>query len=71
MNSIGPEEINRRKTISDIKNDTDDLTVKKDGKFNANAQAAHDVRLYKDNAEIARLTAANDIADLEAMLKDI
>ena len=26
MNPIGPEEINRRKTHSDIKNQTDDLT---------------------------------------------
>ena len=71
MNSIGPEEINRRKIASDIKNDTEELTVEKLGKFNANATAAHKVRCYKDRTEITRLRCATDTSDLEDMLKNI
>lgn len=68
INNIGPEEIARRKSVSDAKSDTEELT------FNNNKEVtnfATDVRNKRDNIELANLSIATDESELEAYLKTL
>ena len=55
INHIGPEEIGRRKTHSDIKNQTDDLTFSNKERGSSHGEAAKQVRARKDALEIKAL----------------
>jgi len=52
INYIGQDEISRRKTASDIKNDTDSLTFADDKALNSRSRAYELVRDYNSNKEI-------------------
>lgn len=62
--TIGPEEINRRKTASDLKNDTDDLTFENPNKPSSHGAAAKEVRDKIDVKHIEALERRSDIDDL-------
>jgi hypothetical protein len=62
--TISKEEILRRKTNSDIKNDTEELTFENVKKGSSHGAAAKRVREIKDELAIKRLMAGNDITDL-------
>lgn len=67
MSIIGKAEISRRKTISDRKNDTDNLTF--DGaNSNARAAAYKSSRDLKDRLEIRKIATTTDE---EEMLKEL
>jgi hypothetical protein len=55
INNITKEEIERRKTASDRKNLTDDLTFGKIGKDSDKGKFYKKVREYKDDNEIKKL----------------
>ena len=71
MNPIGPEEINRRKTHSDIKNQTDDLTFANREKGSSHGEAAKQVRARKDSLEIKALMRKTEQDDFNDMYDDI
>ena len=54
INTIGSDEIARRKTVSDEKNNTDELTFAGNS-FNARADAYRRSRNLKDLLELAKL----------------
>ena len=58
--TIGPEEINRRKTASDIKNDTDSLFFEDTKSSNKNAAAYRGVREYQDKKLLRELMTGFD-----------
>jgi len=64
INYIGEEEINRRKTISDNKNDTDELTFTNSNKQSSHGEAARENRDRRDELSIAKLMRRSDIDDL-------
>jgi len=59
-NSITRHEIDRRKTISDIKNDTDRETFANSSKESSHGAAAREVRNRKDYFEIKVLEHQTD-----------
>lgn len=69
INTIGPEEIARRKSASDAKNNTDDLTFNNGGKQSSNR--ARDVRNLKDECEMMRLCNSDDTSELEELFKSL
>lgn len=62
--TIGPEEINRRKTASDLKNNTDDLTFNNPNKPSSHGAAAKEVRDKIELLKIKTLERRSDIDDL-------
>lgn len=62
---------NRNKIISDIKNDTDDLTFAGSISDKAQGEAAQKRRARLDALEIKRLLTADDTSELIQMMKDI
>ena len=64
INYIGAEEINRRKTVSDNKNDTEELTFTNSNKQSSHGEAARENRDRRDELSIAKLMRRSDIDDL-------
>ena len=64
INYIGAEEINRRKTISDNKSDTDELTFTNSNKQSSHGKAAKENRDRRDELSIAKLMRRTDEDDL-------
>lgn len=62
---------NRNKIISDIKNDTDDLTFANRPDEKSNSSAAIDVSNYRDDLAISKLMSGDDISDLMKMMEDL
>lgn len=61
----------RNKTISDAKNDTDDLTFVGSISDKAQGEAAQKRRARIDALEMKRLLTADDVSELAAMMKDL
>jgi len=64
INYIGAEEISRRKTISDKKNDTDDLTFFNSNKQSSHGEAAKENRDRREELSLIKLIRRTDIDDL-------
>lgn len=69
INFIGPEEINRRKTISDNKNNTDALTFTKDGKPSSHGVARKQNSDRRDLLEIEAIKNQTDEQYYDELLK--
>lgn len=68
--TVGPEEIQRRKTASDNKNNTADLTFES-GNSNPRAAAYKNTRELLDDKEIEYLSASNDEVELLAEMEKL
>lgn len=69
-NAVGKEEIERRKTTSDFKNDTDNLTFADSKNRSSHGEAAREVRDRKDRLEIKALEVQTEYDYYNELLKD-
>jgi len=68
---IGPEEINRRKTHSDIKNQTDDLTFSNRERGSSHGEAAKKVRDRKYVLEIRALMRRTEESEFNEIYDEL
>lgn len=71
INHIGREEIGRRKTASNIKNDTDSLVFEDTKNNNTRAAAYRGVRNYEDDKLIANIENISDSEYFEDLFNSI
>ena len=65
------ERADRNKRVSDLKNNTDELTFAGSISDKAQGEAAHKRRARIDALEMKRLLTADDVSELKAMMKDL
>ena len=70
-NFIGKEELARRKTHSDNKNDTDALTFENDKKNKKRCELAKSNKERMAALEMNRLLTSDDASELTAMMKEL
>ena len=71
VNHVGKSEINRRKTVSDVKNNTDRLIFEDTKSNNKNAAAYRGVRNHKDDKLIASMKNISNNDYFEGLFNSI
>ena len=71
INFIGQDEIKRRKTVSDAKNNTDAVTFTGSDLKSSRGAAYRNVRKYLDDKELADLCKADSISEFEEMFNSL